>query len=136
MAYSDAFVNEAMIRLAVNKYDYDKTAEQMGVTSRSLRNWEKNFTKKGIPDLLDRAIERMLSVIPDSWDGHDWAVALGILIDKWLLLQGEPTNRTENILRGLKDVNPDDRNAIVAEAERILAKATSGRADSGKSEDD
>lgn len=134
MAYSDAFVTEAMIRLAINKYDYDTTAEQMGVTARTLRNWEKNFPKKGVPDLLNRAIERMLSVIPDNWNGHDWAIAIGILIDKWLLMQGEPTSRTESILHGLKDIDQNDRNAIVAEAERILSEATSRRADIGGTE--
>lgn len=136
MAYSDALKTEAIIRLAINKYDYDKTAEQMGVTVRTLRNWEKIFPKKGVNELLDRAIERMLMVIPEKWDGNSWAVALGILIDKWLLLQGEPTNRTESLIRGLKDVNVDDRNAVIAEAERILARAASSSANIGEPEAD
>jgi hypothetical protein len=134
MAYSDAFVTECMIRLAVNKYDFDKTAEQMGVTARSLRNWEKSFPKKGVPELLCRAIERLLSVIPEKWDGHDWAVSLGILMDKWLLLQGEATNRTESIVRGLKDVTTDERDAIIKEAERILTETMGRSSAPGESE--
>jgi len=138
MAYSDREVSEALIRLAVNKYDYELTANQTGIPSRTLRRWEgdETVTKKTVPGLLDRAIERMLMVIPDKWDGNSWAVALGILIDKWLLLQGEPTKRTESLIRGLKDVSPDDRDAIIQEAERILAKATGGGADSSEPETD
>lgn len=138
MAYSDAFVTEALIRLAINKYDYAKTAEQLQIPERTLRRWEndENVLKKSVPDLLDRAIERMLMVIPDKWNGHDWAVSLGILLDKYLLLQGEPTNRTENLIRGLKDVSQDDRDAVIKEAERILAKAASGGVDSGEPETD
>jgi hypothetical protein len=130
MAYSDAFVTEALIRLAVNKYDYKKTAEQLLIPEMTLRRWEsnKNVTKKGIPELLDRAIERMLMVIPDKWDGNSWAIALGILIDKWLLLQGEPTSRSESLIRGMQEVSQNDRDAIIQEAERILAavRARSG----------
>jgi len=121
MAYSDALKTEAIIRLAINKFDYEKTAQQMQVTSRSLRNWERNFTKKGIPELLNRAIERMLMVIPETWSGHDWAIAIGILMDKWLLLQGEPTQRTENLINTFEALSDDDRRAIVEEAQKIIA---------------
>jgi hypothetical protein len=133
MAYSDAEVTEAMIRLAVNKYDYEKTAEQTGVNERTLRRWDKNATKKGVPELLERAIERLLMVIPSDMKGNDWAVTLGILLDKWLLIQGEPTNRTESLIRGLKEVTPDDRDAIIREAERIIAEAIGGGNTSGDS---
>ena len=134
--YSDAEIAEALVKLAVNKYDFEKTAIDTKVSVRTLKRWATMSPKKGIPDLLDRAIERMLMVIPDKWDGNSWAIALGILIDKWLLLQGEPTSRTESLIRGLKDVSPDDRNAIIQEAERILAEATSGGAHSGEPETD
>ena len=111
MAYSDAEKTEALIRLAINKYDYAKTAEQTGVTVRSLRNWEKSFPKKTVPELLDRAIERMLMNIPADWKGNDWAIALGILMDKWLLAQGMATERTESLagwLTGLPENELDE----------------------------
>lgn len=138
MAYSDAFVTEAIIRLAVNKYDYKKTAEQLAIPEMTLRRWEKNenVIKKSVPELLERAIERLLMVIPPDMKGQDWAIALGILMDKWLLIQGEPTNRTESLFRGIKDITPDDRNAIIQEAERILAEAASGGASSSEPETD
>jgi hypothetical protein len=136
MAYSDTEVTEAMIRLAVNKYDYEKTAEQTGIDQKTLRRWDKNATKKSVPELLERAIERLLMVIPSDMKGNDWSVALGILLDKWLLMQGEPTNRTESLIRGLKDVTPNDRDAIIREAERIIREAVSSGDASSDSETD
>ena len=123
MAYSDGFKTEAMIRLAINHFDYALTAEQMGCTVRTLRNWEKNFPKNNVTDLLDRAIVRMLSIIPKDMSGHDWGVALGILMDKWLLLQGEATSRHENINTVLDNLSESDYENVVAEAERIIADA-------------
>lgn len=131
-SYSDAERTEAMIRLAVNKYDYDKTAEQLGVTARSLRNWEKDFPKKGVPELLERAIERMLMNIPTEWKGNDWSIAIGILMDKWLLVHGQATARTEQRVLGTLETLPDDdRERVIEEAERILAEAASRGADTG-----
>ena len=125
MAYSDAFKTEAVIRLATNKYDYQMTADQMGIPARTLRNWEKSFPKKGVPELLERAIERMLMVIPKDMSGHDWAVAMGILMDKWLLLHGEPTQRTENIMQTFGELTEDERRAVVEEAQQIIAEFSS-----------
>jgi hypothetical protein len=126
MAYSDGEVAEALVRLAVNRYDYDLTAEQTGVSVKTLRRWDKSAPKKGVADLLERALERLLSVIPENMDGNDWAIAVGILLDKWLLLQGEATSRHESISRVLDDLDADDYASVVAEAERIIADARTG----------
>ena len=129
--YSDAERMEAIIRLAINKYDYEKTASQLGINERTLRRWDKVVPKKGIPELLDRAIERMLLVIPDSWSGTDWAIALGILMDKWLLLQGQPTNRTETIFTALEQMPDDELDEIIRQFEEaasgtVVAKDRTG----------
>lgn len=119
--YSDAYRTEAMVRLAVNRYDYAKTAEEMGgVTVRSLRNWEKQFPKNTVPELLDRAIERLLMAIPTKFKGQEWAVALGILFDKWFLMQGEPTQRTESIVHGYRDLTDEEREIVVERAREYL----------------
>jgi len=131
MAYSDAEITEAMIRLAINKYDYKLTASQIGISEKTLRRWDKNATKKGVPDLLNRAIERMLMVIPDKWNGQDWAIALGIMIDKWLLMQGEPTSRVEAITRHFGNLSEDELNDVLAEADQILEEAASRGPDQG-----
>ena len=132
--YSDAFVTEALIKLAVNRYDYEATSAELGVPARTLRRWDKNVLKKGVPELLERAIERMLMVIPTEWKGNQWAIALGILLDKWLLAQGMPTARMENIITRLAELKPDEYGDVIAEAERILATASGGGADSVPSE--
>lgn len=131
MAYSDAEVTEAMIRLAVNKYDYDKTAEQVGVSAKTLQRWDKNVSKKGVPELLERAIERLLMVIPEKMDANQWAIALGILIDKWLLLQGQATSRTE-LMRVLRIESEDELSAVIREAERILETSSGGVVESAQ----
>jgi len=124
--YSDALVSEALVLLAVNKYDYEKTSETLGVSDRTLRRWDKDAIKKGIPELLGRAIERMLMHIPTNWKGNDWAIALGILMDKWLLLQGEPTSRAESVFKTIEGMTNSERDAVIVEAERILAGAIGG----------
>jgi len=123
MAYSDAEVGEALVRLAVNKYDYALTAEQTRVPEQTLRRWNKSVPKKGVAELLDRAIERLLMVIPNDIGGRDWAIALGILLDKWLLVHGQPNSRAENIITAIEGLTDSERNAVIAEAERILAEA-------------
>jgi len=130
--YSDEYRTEAMVRLAINSFDYEKTAEEMGgVTVRSLRNWEKQFPKKTVPQLLDRAIERLLMSIPTEWKGQEWAVALGILFDKWLLVQGEPTQRTESIVHGYSDLTDEERELVATRAREIIAEFGDGGAGKG-----
>lgn len=131
MAYSDIEKAETIIKLAINKYDFRKTEEDTGIPSRTIKRWLKASPKKDVAALLDRAIERMLMVIPDKWNGRDWAIALGILIDKWLLLQGEPTARSESIIRGWQELTDEQRNEVINEANRILSEAIGGRVDTG-----
>ena len=127
MAYSDGEKAEAIIRLAVNKYDFQKTADQIGLPVQTLRRWNKNVPKKGVADLLERAIERMLTAIPANWSGRDWAIALGILMDKWLLLQGEPTERTENWVKHFEELTDDERHAVIEEAQELVASLGTSR---------
>ena len=129
MAYSDTQASEALIRLAINKYDYKLTSKQVGIPERTLRRWDKNVTKKGVPELLERAIERMLMVIPETWHGQDWAIALGILIDKYQLMHGEPTARIENIFTAIQNLPDDELNDLINQFEQA---ANSGRVDAGE----
>lgn len=126
-SYSDAFRSEAVIRLALNRYDYQKTAAEFDIPARTLRNWEKSFPKKGVSELLDRAVVQLLSNIPEFKRGSDWAIALGILLDKWLLLQGQPTDRKEMIFREIEQMTDDELNTLFDEfqtaARRGLASA-------------
>lgn len=123
MAYSDGQRAEALIKLWISKFDYEGVSKELGIPERTLRRWDKNVTKKSIPDLLDRAIGRLLMVIPTDMSASQWSTALGILIDKWLLMQGEPTSRTENISLQMDSLDADEYERVIAEAERIIADA-------------
>lgn len=125
MAYSDGEIAEAMIRLAINKYDFYTTSNQTGISVKTLRRWDKNAPKKSVAELLDRAIERLLSVIPKDMNGNEWSIAVGILLDKWLILQGEPTSRNETITNKLDNLDADEYERVIAEAENIIASAKS-----------
>lgn len=126
MAYSDAEVGEAMIRLAINKFDYNLTAEQLHISAKTLRRWDTNVPKKRIPELLERTIERMLMIIPEKWNGQDWAIAIGILIDKWQLVRGEPTSRAETIFRNLELMSDDELDKLYAEFETAARRGVAG----------
>lgn len=107
------------------------TAEQMGIAESTLRSWERQYPKATVPELLDRALAHLLANIPDKWAAKDWAVAVGILLDKYQLLQGEPTERVETILNRLGVDDPDFERDVVKEIDRILASAGSGGASEG-----
>ena len=47
----------------------------------------------------------------------DWAVSLGILMDKWLLAQGMATSRTENLFQSLSDLPDEELNELVRQFE-------------------
>lgn len=134
MAYSDAERTEALVRLAINNYDYTKTADETGISHQTLRNWDAQFGTVAIPDLLDRAIKKLLAAVPENMPAKEWAIAYGILMDKWLLIQGEPTSRTEtNVFSRLGLDDPEFANDIEREMEKILSEAGSGSADPGES---
>lgn len=132
MSYSDGEKAAALIRLAVNKYDYEKTAAETGINKKTLGRWDKTVSKNGnVQGLLERAIQRLLEAVPETLSGKDWALTVAILIDKLQLVQGEPTDRRENVLRSIGSMNDDERDAVIREAEQILARTVGRGADTG-----
>lgn len=127
--YSDAQIGEALVLLAINKYDFAQTSEILNIPAGTLRRWDRDIPKKGVADLLDRAIERLLIQIPSDWKGKDWAAGLGILMDKWLLVQGKATNRSENIFGWLQEIPEDELDELIREIEDAAKHAgdTEGR---------
>lgn len=119
--YSDLEKSEALLRLAINKGDIQKTSDELGITRRTLRRWANTSTNRpGITQLLERALDRILMQVPENMNGRDWAVAVGILFDKWLLSRGEPTARLEMITNALPGVSPEEVEDVMAEASRLL----------------
>jgi transposase-like protein len=144
VAYSEEFKAAALIRLAANKNDIDRTAAEIGCSPASIRRWadgqtvQKKVQKKEtfanqsdltVADYLEQAVKQMLGSVPDNMKGNDWAIALGILLDKWLLLGGQPTERVENITRWLEELPGDVYDDVVKQAEDVV-KSYSRRRDS------
>lgn len=125
--HSDFEKAAGIMLLSVNKNDYAKTAEMLGVSEQTVRDWEKlNLTKNlAIPVMLEIAIKKLLEMMPTTWNGNSWAVAFGILMDKWLLVNGQPTERTENLVSGVNELPTDERDAVIREAESIIQRAIS-----------
>lgn len=128
MAYGDIEKAEALIKLAQNRYDLDRTARETGISRSSLKRWLKNEPKKSVFELLERAIQQLLMSIPTTMTGQEWAIALGILLDKWLLAQGEPTSRAETIERRIGDLSDDEYDQLLSQARSILDEAAGGGA--------
>lgn len=125
--HSDFDRAAGVMLLARNKMDYQLTAEMVGVSVETIRNWEKeSFAKnEAIPVMLENAIKKLLEMMPTKWTGNTWAIAFGILMDKWLLVNGQPTQRTESTLVNLDELPEDQKDDVIAEAERIIAEGIS-----------
>jgi hypothetical protein len=120
MAYAESEQAEALLKLALNKYDFDLTSEELGISKRTLRRWDKIAPKKRVRWHLERALIHILAHVPDPMPGKDWALAVGILTDKIMLFEGMPTERIENIINKLADTEGNEFDGILEEAERIL----------------
>lgn len=132
MSYSDAEVGEALIALAFNKFDFKKTSEESGIPIRTLREWANKRPKKGVKELLERALERALMRV-DEVPAESLPIFIGILADKWLLASGESTERTEQIFKSAWALSDEERAEVLAEAQRILDDAKGSRASSRNS---
>ena len=125
MAYSDQERTEALIQLSLQKYNWDATSKITGVPRSTLKRWAKSGPNKTVPELLERTISRLLMSIPFQIPAKDYGIILGILLDKWLILQGEPTERHESILGRLGEMSTDELDRIISDAERIAEESFS-----------
>lgn len=134
--YSDEQIAAAIIKLAYNQYNYEMTASDTGVPVGTLKRWNATSVvpKLNISVLLERTIGRLLENMPTQWQGNEWAVAVGILIDKWLLSQGHPTAKGEVFVRKIGGLNENELAAVFSEVESILQEARGGGPPEGGSE--
>ena len=130
MAYSDAKRVSTLIILARNKNDFERTAKEAGVSPTTLKRWAtEKGPNKSIADLLDEALTRMFEYMPAKWEAKDWSIALGIMFDKWLLMQGEATERTEHI--GDYRLTEPEKELVGQRARAIISGFGDGSAGSG-----
>ena len=132
MAYSDREKETALILLAHYENDYERTSEETGIAVRTLSRWvsarkaHKKQADDTIEGLLEELIYKVLRNFPDAVNAKDAGVVLGILIDKWLLLRGQPTERVATILEGFTNLEQDEKDAVIREAQEIIRGARSG----------
>ena len=131
MPYSDAQRAAALVLLAKNKNNYAKTAKESGVSVRTLKTWNTTAPKKDVFELLTEAIARLFQLMPEKWEGRDWGIALGIMLDKWLLAQGEPTSRTESIVHGFRGLDEGERSAVVERARELIGELSNSSTNGG-----
>src|SRR3990172_5333460 len=86
--HSDFERAAGVMLLAANNNNYETTAKQLNVTPETIHNWEKESLskKEAIPVMLENALRKLLEMMPTTWSGNTWSIALGILMDKWLLV--------------------------------------------------
>ena len=131
-AYSEAEIAEALVKLAINKNDFDKTSAETGISTGSLKRWSKMQRNDSVPVLIEDTIKMLLLNIPDKISGHDWAITLGILLDKYLLINGAPTQRTESINHSVSELTDDEYQRELEAAQESIRRLSQG---AGTSED-
>jgi hypothetical protein len=104
MAYGDGQKAEVLAILASNGGRLRQTARQTGVAESTLRLWASDgrvtsCAQKKSEDLADRMealTHAIVDMMPEKLQAanlRDLAVTLGIIVDKMLLLRGQPTER-------------------------------------------
>lgn len=142
MAYSKQQKADALLKLAFNNHDFKKTASETGISEKQIRRWAqgqniRNVSKSpekdddivpdvSVAEILEQAVKKLLGSVPKDMSGSQWATAIGILMDKWLILQDQPTQRIDVIARMLERLPADEYDDILREAEEVLREARSG----------
>ena len=128
---------QTLATLAVNGGDAVKTARKEKVGLRTVYRWQQQgpdyLKDKHVSELLEGVVKGLLVNSPDPSEANlkDWGIALGILLDKWMILGGNPTKRVENVSIDGRVIQLSDReyNEALIQAQRILELEDSGGED-------
>lgn len=110
-------------------------APQLAIPPEDLERWFNNPSDIEVPEILQAAILWVLTHAPTDFDPRQWAIAMGVLLDKWLLINNKPTQRLEQILTGMlpSETSREEIDAIIREAQTIIRESA---ADSGGNPND
>lgn len=75
---------------------------------------------------IETELEKILGsmeVVRDKADYKTLAIAFGILTDKYQLIRGAPTSRTERVNKDLEQASNDDLDRIIEQAEKMAEEA-------------
>lgn len=111
----------------------EKVAET--ISSSEVVAWFRNNDDMTVPEILEAAIRWTLDHAPKDFDPRQWAITMGILMDKWLLINNKPTQRLEQILSGVlpEGFSASDIDSIIREAQSILGTGEENSGDSDSS---
>jgi transposase-like protein len=152
--YSDKEKGEILAIVEIQGWDIKGVAEDLGVGSYSIYRWlaesdryEKYLTAKKrefaarIDEVIEKILNRMLEVIPDSTKLSELATTLGIAYDKRALATGDVTARTESEEKslGLSQIEVKgqiahvtrDIRKLVHQAERVAGIVEAGSGGEG-----
>lgn len=152
--YDDEFRANAVLMLQAAGYPdtegaLKRTAAHLRIQPRTLSRWargEQNpppdqvVNRKRV-DLKDAIRDELANLFPAMAGARieasyrDLATSAGILIDKLQLLEGKPTERIERIERLLNELPEDEYNAVIAEAEEVIAESRRGHSGSASPAD-
>lgn len=140
--YSEAFKAKAVARLYSEGYPdksgaLRKIADELDVTHPTLARWAKGG--KAAPDtevirqavfameaVLEAEIEKILEQMDKVREKADYralAIALGIIFDKYQLLRGAPTSRSERVLHDMRSRSNEDLENVIQRAEELAQDA-------------
>lgn len=135
-SYSQEVKDGAILAVASNNGYVKPTAEQIGIPVRTLQAWWNKYLEaaqdltvrhKDGQGLADRflaiaiaAQDRVMELLPETKSAYQAALIEGINLDKYLLLTGRPTSRTE-ILKA-RYVDPDALRKVSQEVIDVPAK--------------
>ena len=107
--YSDAFRSAALAALDANRGNLERTARELKVPKSTLEGWAKGTRnpvdpqlrtqkKADLADELEAFVLRLCQIRPEQLRNltvKDAAIAIGVGIDKLLLLRGKPNQHTK-----------------------------------------
>jgi hypothetical protein len=120
--WSEEVKTKTIELVALRGGDTKSVSEETGVPEPTIKRWMMKPADRTIPELLEAAIRQMFENMPDAFSAKEWSIALGILMDKYLLMTGAATSRTETITRTLDMIPEKHRDAVIARAREILAE--------------
>ena len=112
---------EALFLLSMMKYDYGKASDILEVPVSLLQEWVRTIDlRRPILLHLETTLEAMLRSVPENWAGADWAKALELLLDKYIVMVGGPTSITEVRSTESSTLNEKELDDILETARMIL----------------
>jgi len=140
--YTEAFKVKAVARLYAEGYPdksgaLRKVADDLDVTHPTLARWAKGGksapSSETIRDavfameaVLEAEIEKILEqmdAVREKADYRALAIALGIIFDKYQLLRGAPTSRSERVLHDMRSQSNEDLEKVIQRAEEMAKDA-------------